>query len=94
MRAYISKLVDGRTTCGTTYNSISNEYVSQANLMRYGVLPRLQVGQDALVEVFLNWDNRYGKPDTTIHLRKTGEKSYIFTLPNGHSYRSSKLRPA
>lgn len=94
MKAYVSKLVNGRTTCGTEHNSVSREYTSQRNLIRFGVLPLLQDGQDALVEVFLNWDNRYGKPDTTIHVRKTGPRTYLMHLPERDSYRSSKLRPA
>jgi hypothetical protein len=93
MRAYISKLVNGRTTCGTEHNRVSREYQSQSHLLRFGVLPMLQVGGDALVEVFLNWDNRYGKPDTTLHVRKTGENAYIMHLPERDSFRSSKLRP-
>ncbi len=94
MRAYVSRLVDGRTTCGTENNSVSREYKSQAQLLRFGVLPLLREGQDALIEVFLNWDNRYGKPDNTIQVRKTGVNTYILHLPERESYRSSKLRPA
>jgi len=94
MRAFVSKLVNGRTTCGTEHNSVSNEYKSMKQLIRFGVLPILKTGEDALVEVFMNWDNRYGKPDTTIHLRKTGDTLHHYLVVSQESYRSSKLRPA
>lgn len=65
MRAFVSKIVDGRTTVGTTNNRVTGDYKTRKNLIRFGVRPILNLGESAQVELFYNWDNRYGQADET-----------------------------
>ena len=46
---------------------VTGEYKTLKTLIRYGVKPYITEAVD--VEVYYNWDNRYGKPDTVIKLK-------------------------
>ena len=67
MRAYVSKITDGRTQLGTDHNHITREYQSKRNLLKFGVRPLLQPGEKARIELFrYGFDERcYGTPDET-----------------------------
>jgi hypothetical protein len=62
MKAFVHKIVNGRPGLGS-HGSVTSEYKTQANLIRFGVMPRLKFGESAQVELFYNWENRYGSPD-------------------------------
>jgi hypothetical protein len=72
MRAYVNKLVNGTTRIGSSHCSITKEYKTQANLIRYGVLPLLQAGETAEVDIHFDWDERYGNPNKTVTVDSLG----------------------
>jgi len=72
MKAFISRIVDGRTGIGSDNCFISNEYQSITALLRYSTR-KLSTGS-YLFEVFSNWDNRYGKADKVFEFTKHGEE--------------------
>ena len=74
MRAFVHKLVNGRPGLGTDNGHVTREYKTQARLVKFGVLPLLKHGEQAQVELFYNWDNRYGLADK------------VFTIDNVGSY--------
>lgn len=45
---------------------VTGDYKTVENLMRYGVRPYIK--EDVDVEIFYNWDNRYGEPDKVISI--------------------------
>lgn len=64
MRAFVHKMnADGMDRLGTGQDAgmVSPEYKRLSNLCRH-FLDKLPAGKYH-VEVFRNWDNRYGKPD-------------------------------
>ena len=64
MKAFVTKYhTDGKPLLGSSNVSITPNYQSLVNMKRY-FLNKLQKGK-YFVEVFINWDNRYGKPDFT-----------------------------
>ena len=67
MRAYVSKIIDGKVVqTGTQHRTITKEYTTEYRLLKYGVKPLLKSGESAQVEIFYNWERRYGKPDLTL----------------------------
>ena len=60
MRAFLN---DGQGL-GSTHSNVTNEYKSMATLYRYAIRPFLKSHNGfCKAEIFLNWDNRYSKPD-------------------------------
>lgn len=65
MRAFIHRIdkKTGRDLLGTYPNGrVSNEYATFQTFKRY-CLKNLERGYSYHVELFYNWDNRYGKPN-------------------------------
>lgn len=50
--------------------AVTNNYKSLKNLIRYGVGPIMKRNNLDLVEIeiFYNWDNRYGRPDRIMRI--------------------------
>lgn len=63
MRAFVNKLVDGKTVLGSTHNFVTREYRSTRTLIAHGAQAMLRPNESAIVEVFYNWDTRYGQPN-------------------------------
>lgn len=70
MKAFLS---DGKGL-GTDHSAITNEYKSIPSMFKYAVRPFMaRHGDYCKVELFYNWDNRYGTPSKVI----------IYTRENG-----------
>jgi hypothetical protein len=66
VKAFVTKLdSQGRFILGTSYPRITPQYISLTKLKRF-FLSKLSTG-NYLVEVFYNWDNRYGKPSVSFN---------------------------
>jgi hypothetical protein len=59
MRAFVVKP-------GGLAKFVTGEYKTLKNLIRYGVKPYIK--ETVNVEVYHNWDNRYGKPDQVVEV--------------------------
>ena len=71
MKAYVHKIKDGKIQLGTDNGKVTKDYTYIRNLLTMGVVPWLKVGESALVEVFHNWDRRYGVAVATYVVKKT-----------------------
>jgi len=77
MRAFVHKIVNGKPGLGSN-GRVTGQYKTQTNLVKFGVLPFLKCGESAQVELFFNWDNRYGIADKTFVIDWVG--SYLEVL--------------
>lgn len=59
MRAFLN---DGKGL-GSEHSTVTKEYKTLKTLIKYAVKPFLKKHNYCRVELFNNWDNRYGKPD-------------------------------
>jgi hypothetical protein len=64
-------MMNGRPGLGSN-GHVTREYKTQDGLIRFGVLPLLKSGEQAQVELFFNWDNRYGKADKVFVIDSVG----------------------
>lgn len=63
MKAFVSKIINGKPSIGTEHQWVTRKYRSVKTLVGHGVQPFLKAGESAVVEVHFNWDSRYSKPD-------------------------------
>jgi hypothetical protein len=61
MRAFVHLRTNGRDALGTGHSWVTPEYIGVGSMKR-NFLDKLPAGLYH-VEVFHNWDNRYGTPD-------------------------------
>ena len=68
MQAFISELntTTGTPQLGSDHATVSNKYQNMASMFRYAIKPFMKAHfSDVIVEVYYNFDNRYGTPDMT-----------------------------
>ena len=66
MKAYVKRAdPDGFIRLGGESTTITKEYKTVKALLQYGATPFLHVW-GGVVEVYKNWDNRYGEPDMKV----------------------------
>ena len=66
MKAYVKRAdPDGFIRLGGGSTRITKEYKTVKALLQYGATPFLHVW-GGVVEVYKNWDNRYGEPDMKV----------------------------
>lgn len=77
MKAFLS---DGKGL-GSDHSTVTKEYKSILSLYKYAVKPFMAThGDYCKVELFYNWDNRYGTPNKLI----------IYTRENGMILREDR----
>ena len=64
MKAFIHRInpLTGRESLGTEHSKVTREYKNFSTFTRY-CLRNLTPGYEYHVELFYNWNNRYGTPD-------------------------------
>lgn len=69
MRAFVHEYntISNTPRLGSAHATITNEYRSIPNMFKYAIKPFMKSHKsDVIVEVFYNFDNRYGEPDKTL----------------------------
>jgi len=59
MKAFLS---DGKGL-GSEHQDVTRDYKSRNHLFKYAIVPFQKSHGYCKAEIFMNWDNRYGKPD-------------------------------
>ena len=72
MRAFISKSINHNPALGSEFQRVSREYKTQKALLKYAEKLSSEWNSPVIVEIHLNWNTRYGKPDHVYELEKTG----------------------
>jgi hypothetical protein len=80
MRAFISKSINHNPVLGSEFQQISNEYKTQKGLLKYAEKLSLTWKSPVIVEIHLNWNTRYGKPDHIYEIENTGYSASLNKL--------------
>ena len=85
MKAFIHEYntISKMPRSGSDHATVTNEYKNVPNMYKYAIKPFMKSHKsDVLVEIFYNWQNRYGTPDEILVYSFTKEGMILCeTLP-------------